>query len=522
MIETLKIAFKIDSTYKINAFIYRIKKLPFIGKYISSLWYGQEEIKGVIRALYILLATLWEIIKKGIYVGLMIYFPLTIVKETGSFVHIFLCLSLLGGLINTVILAANSKKYYTVLLLHMDAKRYALSSFAFYLLKTFLAFIPALILFMSISKISLVWIIPMLASMVFIKILGEAFILFYYDRKGVYLSNTFLFNIILSILFLGAGYIGSYFGIYMPSYSVLFFLALFLLPLSPALTYLKRYRKYQSAYQKLLTPNKIIFDVEESTVKSRKQQVMIADKDFEVDENVEKKKGFSYFNALFFARHRRILMRSSIKFAIGYALFFVFLLFLLFMNSAGKASLQRMLMTMLPYMVFIMYMTNRGAVVTQAMFINCDHSMLSYNFYREPKTLLGIFKTRLKTLVFINLIPALVIAFALPILLYFSGGAPHFITYIGLFLSILFMSIFFSVHHLVLYYLLQPYDIHLSQKSSMYNILNSITYVLCYFCIRIKVDTTIFSIGTIVATTIYILLALYLIYKKAPTTFKLK
>lgn len=68
-----------------------------------------------------------------------------------------------------------------------------------------------------------------------------------------------------------------------------------------------------------------------------------------------------------------------------------------------------------------MYFLNTGKVVTNAMFMNCDHSMLSYRFYRQPNTLLSLFKERLKTLIILNLIPALTMSLVISILLAVSG-----------------------------------------------------------------------------------------------------
>ena len=64
-----------------------------------------------------------------------------------------------------------------------------------------------------------------------------------------------------------------------------------------------------------------------------------------------------------------------------------------------------------------MYFINRGAIVTQAMFFNCDHAMLGYNFYRERTTILELFKKRLTTLVKVNLLPAITIGIGNSILL---------------------------------------------------------------------------------------------------------
>ena len=169
-----------------------------------------------------------------------------------------------------------------------------------------------------------------------------------------------------------------------------------------------------------------------------------------------------------------------------------------------------------------MYLVNKGAVVTQAMFMNCDHSMLAYRFYRQPDAVLKLFKARLLTLIKINMIPAAVIACGLPLLLFITGGTDNPLNYGLLFVSVLAMAVFFSVHHLVIYYLLQPYNVNMEAKSSTYSIVNGATYFLCYMCIKIQAPTIIFASLTILFSALYIGAALFLVYRYAPVRFRLK
>ena len=191
-------------------------------------------------------------------------------------------------------------------------------------------------------------------------------------------------------------------------------------------------------------------------------------------------------------------------------------------NPAFAAVTNGVILVYLPYFLFIMYMINRGQVVTQAMFMNCDHSMLTYRFYRQPKAILGLFTQRVKSVVAINLVPASVIAVGLPLLLYLTGGTGDPLNYVILFTSILAMSIFFSVHHLVLYYLLQPYNVNLESKSATYSIANVITYFVCYFFIGKRIPILAFGTGILVFCVLYLLVALMLAYRYAPKTFKLR
>lgn len=92
----------------------------------------------------------------------------------------------------------------------------------------------------------------------------------------------------------------------------------------------------------------------------------------------------------------------------------------------------------------------------------------------------------------------------------------------AMFLSIIFLSCFFSIHHLVLYYVIQPYTATLKVKSPLFSIINSLMYIGCYMCLKLDVISYLFSVGIIVFTVVYMIIALITVYKVAPRTFKLR
>ncbi len=246
-------------------------------------------------------------------------------------------------------------------------------------------------------------------------------------------------------------------------------------------------------------------------------------KRIDVDTKITSQKhGYAYFNDLFVKRHSNLLLKSAkkISFVIIGIIFVMALILYLIPEFATKTN--QILMVMLPYFVFIMYCINRGQEVAQAMFMNCDHSMLTYGFYREPKVILNLFKERLKSVIFINLLPAFVLATGLVFLLFITGGTTQWIDYPILFFSILAMSIFFSVHHLVLYYLLQPYNANSETKSGTYGIANGLTYLFCYYMLKIRIPIFTFGCLTILFSILYCLISLFLVYRYAPKTFHLK
>ena len=113
--------------------------------------------------------------------------------------------------------------------------------------------------------------------------------------------------------------------------------------------------------------------------------------------------------------------------------------------------------------------------------MNCDHSLLTYSFYKQPKFILRLFQIRLREIMKINAVPALVIGIGLALILYATGGTDNPLNYVVLIVSILCMSLFFSIHYLTIYYLLQPYNAGTELKSGTYKIILWVTYFICFY-----------------------------------------
>ena len=89
-------------------------------------------------------------------------------------------------------------------------------------------------------------------------------------------------------------------------------------------------------------------------------------------------------------------------------------------------------------------------------------------------------------------------------------------------LGIIFLSLFFSVHHLFLYYVFQPYTTELDMKNPLFNIINMVVYVVCYMCLQIEAVPSSFAFIVLGATVVYMLVALTLVYQLAPKNFRVK
>jgi len=523
MIRTLIASIKLSQTYGINTVIYWLRQLPLIKHLFSVKLYGDSGIKMVIRIYINLFRIVKALVGKAAYVGVMIYLPIMLWnrQEPVSFLNLLLWLSIAGAIANTYLFSPTKEKYYAIILLRMDGQRFAQSNFLWFLIETMVSFLPVILVFGFLMDI----IIPVLLLIpVFIaaaKVIVEFCRLKYYKKTGKMLTKANWKTFGTVGLLVVCGYGALYFKVIVPSvFCIGAMLIIIGLAVYPAI-YLWNSRLYSMLFKEILKPNEIIFKVTGNSAANQKDMIR---KNISYDKtDIGDIGGYGYFNAIFVSRHRKLLTRQ-IKFqSVGCLIVSAAVVGACIWNHAIiGAEVNQRIMVLLPYMVFIMYVLNRSDTMTRAMFMNCDHSMLTYRFYRQKEAILGLFKLRLKTLIKLNLIPALILGCGLMLLVFVTGGVEQPLAYVLILVSIAAMSVFFSVHHLTLYYLLQPYNVDIESKSKAYSIANGITYFVCYVFLQMKAPFFLFSILTIVFSVIYIAAALILVYKYAPKRFKLK
>jgi hypothetical protein len=523
MLRTFLLSFRLRNTYRANGFIYSIRSLPLIHKILPSRLYASRGLKKLANVISVLTEIFTALFGKVIYFLILLFLVQKMNTDPSSaLLHMLFFTTMIGGLLNTSIFEPSRDRYYGIILMHMKASEYVISNFFYTLLKTIAGMGLFALLFGQAMQLTCMQCLLIPLYIAEVKLTVTLFSLKKFSRDHrIQASN--LNNFIRSasaLALLAAALLPPYFGWTMPIYSMAA-VSIFLLPFSIyAIFYMLHFPSYAMICRKMLTPENLMMTDASSMEKIQQTSLQ---KSIKLDsKETSSKKGYAYFNDLFVKRHRKLLLNSAERIAVILLLVLAAAIISTFFFSDVRYHLNQMMLTSLPYMVFIMYLINRGETVTQAMFMNCDHSMLTYRFYRQPKAVLTLFRYRLISLIKINLIPASVLAIGLPVLLWISGGTEQAGNYIVLFISILLMSVFFSVHYLVLYYLLQPYNIELESKSTMYTLIKSLTWLVCYFAISQKVSTLFFGILLSVFCVLYILLACILVYRYAPRTFKLR
>ena len=499
MINAFVTSFKLRNTYKTNSIIYSLKSIPLVKRILPDSLYASRGLKVFANVVSILLEIGSIFLGKALYLLLMVFMAAELMKSAkpDAFVHIFFFLTITGGLLNTHIFNPTKDKYYAMILMRMDARAYTLSNYLYFLLKMVVGFLPFTLLFGLLSGVHVLLCLLMPFFVCGVKLLYTA-VLLWDSKNGEKVRSENLPTPVVwtgVALTLAAAYAPPAFGWAINQWIFAGIAAAAVVAGAFAMNTVNTAQVTQEAYQK-----KIETDLSQTS----------------------NQMGYKYFNELFMKRHSKLLTKSAKKITVVLlAVLAASVAVCLFMPEARK-EINNLMLTFLPYFLFVMYLVNRGRAITQAMFVNCDHSMLTFRFYRQPKVILALFAERLKYIVAINLMPAAIIAFGLPLLLYLSGGTNEPLNYLLLFISIIAMSVFFSVHTLVLYYLLQPYNIQMETKSAIYGIVNYITYFICYFAIGKEVSTLTFGVGVSVFCVLYVAAALLFAYRLAPKTFRLR
>ena len=518
------ISFQVKNAYTVNQFIYGLQRIPLIGKHIPSTFYKIKFFK----LISFLITFIREVIKvfgyKLLYIAVFLIFPLSLFKSNSSelFMHMYLFLAIIGAFANTEIFNPTKDKYYMIVLMKMNARNHAISSFLYFLGSIFVGQLVSMLI-LAHNLVSWYFILLLCLITIMLKFIAINFYFYRMKLKGEVINEnkpkSWLLYFGLIVLFLILAYGLPYFNIIIPEYIFLILSTIIIILGLISIKSVFTYPNYAKLYKKLLNQNNIFVsseDVQKNTlIESNLKRISI---DTTITSN---KEGFAYFHDLFVKRHRKILSDSAKKTTIGILLVGIVLCFVMLLAPTAKVPINNFIMNYLPFVLLLMYFINTGKVVTNAMFMNCDHSMLSYRFFRQPNTLLSLFRERLKTLIILNLIPAFFMSLVISILLVLSGGA-SLLTYVVIFFSIIAMSIFFSVHNLILYYLLQPYNIGMEMKSTTYTIASLVTYWLCYYISDLKVSSLTFGIIMILFAVIYSLVSLFLVYRYAPKTFKLR
>ncbi|MCQ2532571.1 MAG: hypothetical protein MJ093_07690 [Saccharofermentans sp.] len=528
MFETFRNASRVRRAYSTNSIIYWIKTLPIIGKMVSNSTYSGGVIRTVANVLYILKAIIGFCLGDFIYLLILLGVSMGVSESMGimtgteAFKNVYFFLALIGVLLNSYLFDPSEDKYYAINMLRMNPREYVLSDMIYRVIRKFVGYSIMFVIICLLTKLS-VSVAVMLVTMTLLgKFLGAFVKLQFVKKNNVGKMSNILVWYVMGMFILGCVVT---FVLKLAVSPVVIYIVGGAICLTGIFCFFKlwNYEDYPQTCKYFLT-------LETVSVKNNKENVekKNADNSIKVEVNSEEatsnKEGYAYYNDLFVKRHSKLLKkRTTIMCFVLLAMLVVEVVSLFIGKMFFNMKPLDMVSTLLFSMPLIIYYANNGEQLASVMFMNCDNAMLTYNFYRRADVLLGVFRSRLKTVISYNIIPAFLISCCLAVVCAFSSDYANALTYVAIFILCPVLSVFFSVHRLVVYYLLQPYTDGLEKKRSSYSLANYATYFVTYTIFMARDDINLapiaFSGVSVIFTVIYVLVALLLVYKFAPKRF---
>lgn len=232
------------------------------------------------------------------------------------------------------------------------------------------------------------------------------------------------------------------------------------------------------------------------------------------------KTGYAYLNALFFARHKRIIERP-IRIRTGIGLVLGLVLTCISMFFSGEVKTGESSSFLVYYLPTFMYLLCSYSRLTKAMYVNCDQSLLHYSFYKEKKALLEMFRLRMVSLWKLMALPTLLVL----VVVFVNGLILKLPTrlLIAALLLTLANGAFFTIYPLFIYYVFQPYDSAGTITSFAPSFLNALVYMFCFFGAP-RLDDAIspmtFSLLSIGFFALFLPFALFLIRIRGPKVMR--
>ncbi|WP_323617155.1 hypothetical protein [Erysipelothrix rhusiopathiae] len=262
------------------------------------------------------------------------------------------------------------------------------------------------------------------------------------------------------------------------------------------------------------------------------QTVLRIDDDYNLDQSdkvINRYEGYGLLNHLFLERHRRLWFKPlRFRFLVILAVISVSVIGITIMKSflpevyiqVSHTLSTEMFKSIGPY-IFIVYLLNIGESMTRAYYLNCDSKLLNYAFYRRPEIIWKQFVGRLGTLVFLNIIPLIPIILGL----FFMVGTQLIAPIrgeIGMFIvTLVLLSVFFSVHNLLMYYTLQPYNESMQEKGFLYNLMKVFVVMIAYNGNRLSSVPNL-NLWLSIITAVYFIIGVLCVRLFSEKTFKIR
>ena len=277
MFKSFITSFKLKNTYRVNSIIYSIKQFPIIKKILPNQLYKNKALKIIGNIISAIIEFCSIFIGKFLYILLMIVYMITLYKtnQANTFLHIFTFLTFAGALLNTYMFNPTKDKYYAMIIMNMDAKKYTLSNYYYSMIKVIIGFLPFTIIFGMMMKVPLWICILMPIFVVMAKMIVSAYTLIDFKKHKIAKNENLPTKILwLSIaLLLAVSYGLPIIGV---TINQIIFLTIFIITAIVGVCsffVINRFTQYKRMYKQILTHENVYAVQNQSNTNAIKENV---------------------------------------------------------------------------------------------------------------------------------------------------------------------------------------------------------------------------------------------------------
>ncbi|MFB4328066.1 hypothetical protein [Paenibacillus sp. CR_12] len=523
-----------------NRIIFYTRRLPWLRGLISEQAYAAVRAKRTAGAVAVVLRSIAGLLESLLYFGVMIALPVVLwadERKAGErlelFMHMYFCISvLMAGITSAKIMETNEVKYTAVRLMRIAPTRFMRAVLVYRYTTFFLYQWIALTVIARIFGISALQALMLVVTVTMWRVGSEWLHLIMFRRSNIVLVKKTGIIVLVMLLTLAAAYLPlttvdgvPLFGAMAFGQPLLIALLLFFGVFSGYVLLKKtdftaEVRAVTNHDDPLLNMEQMMADVQRKAVQANERDYREnPSPPYSFKEAAGRKKGYAYMHELFIARHNSLIRaplrrRLAAIMVVGVMLVSSALLFAA--DHLDVNSLERFL----PLLILAMFHLTMGMHLCKVLFYHCDITLMRYYFYR--KNAVQHFRLRLGWMMGMNVRIGAGFATVLSVfVLILSKGEVHSIL-LPIWLLTLTLAVFFSVHHLLLYYLLQPYSTELNTKNPLFTLLNSLISVC--FIVAMVLRLTPWTLASVVTTLslAYLFSALPLVSKFAESRFSAK
>lgn len=515
-----------------NRLIYFISKIPLFGRLVKDTAY--RSFKGVTVACVLgeLLHILWQVVKTAMYVAVFMLAPRYIFirySATGvngfalddCFVYFTLVMSCFCGSINNSRIFKVDKESFVML---RELKYRPKDYFRMMILRKSLYEMISFWLVFSVFGMNVFKAFYLTLVLVLSRFVGDAINILIFRTMQKSFPSIRGASVVVMLLSLLMAYFVPYLRGCVPGEYHLIFNMMWMLVILILSAFFIYYIWNYNGYQKIAS---VIFT--KHTLESSEEigEISPVDDDYfekysdEIREKVEESKGmgvYRYANRIMFRRDRRYIARS-----IMVRLFFVAVIFVaavVMIDKGLEDGVYKAISYSMPVLVFVMYAISSSGSICRRIYYRCDIDMLKNGYYRRTNDIISNYIIRLGYLIVIDLVPAVALAAAYAATGVLIGKGGSLLMLASLCVEIIFLSCFFTMFNVLVYYIAQPYREDPQEGSVSYTLISLVMYVICALFIYVNGSSLQYALGACLAFGVILAFATMLVSTLGHRTFK--